>query len=264
MNRQKLYPFFALLILLVAFSCKDRVPSRYPDKKKMVEILVDVHIAESALANQRPSRNMGESMSNGMYKAILDKYGLTKTDFDSALVWYTSHPHIYLKIYDDVIARISDLDAQAASELSKQEEKDKLLAEKMSTKNLWNDSANYYYPHTDSANIHLFFKIKTDSIKLGQLRYSALYRFNKSDLKEKVELWMVANYNDSTRDTLKTEIVRSIPSKRTVATQEVMKDKYLVGMEIHLLKHNSKVDPKVEIDSIMLEYIPSQNIADYE
>ncbi|MFT3737355.1 MAG: DUF4296 domain-containing protein [Breznakibacter sp.] len=250
--------------MVVAVSCKDRVPSQYPNKKEMVDILVDIHMAESILTNQRPGRTVGENLSTGMYKSILDKYGLTKVEFDSALIWYTSHPHVYIKVYDDVIARLSDMEAQIASDMSKQEEKDKLLAEKMATKNIWNDSISYHYPYSDSTNTNLVFKLQVDSFKLGHIQYSAIYRFQKEDLKRKTEFWMVTNYADSTRDTLKTDIIKIIPAKNTIATQELEKDKYLVGIEVFLLKHELDDELEIDIDSISLEYIPSQNVADYE
>ena len=246
------------------FSCKDRVPSKYPSKKEMASILVDIHLAESTLVHRMPRRIISDDPSKGIYRSVSQKYGLTKVQFDSALYWYTSHPQVYLKVYDEVIARLSEMEAQAVSDLSKQQEKDKLLAQKMSLKRLWNGNNAYRFPYPDSIDTQFPIDIQVDSLKLGDIRYKALYRFKKEELSKKAEAWLICCYADSTRDTIKTKIVQSTLGRTIVMESELKRGKVLIGIRGFMLKHEPNDSLKVDIEAIQLDHLPSQNKADYE
>jgi hypothetical protein len=252
-----------LLVCMLCVSCKDRVPGQYPNKSIMVDILTDLHLAEATISHEKPVDKPKGGDYRGYYKTVLDKYGLTKNQFDSALAWYTAHPSIYLKVYDDVIARLSNLEAQSMVDLSKLEEREKVLAELMATRQLWNDTTTFLFPYSENADTRFPFKVDVDSLRLGELRLNAFYKFKKNDKTAKYYLMLIACYSDSTVDSVKTEIVRSFDGINTQVIKALLVDKSLVSINGFLLHHDEGVKPKVDIDKIQLEYIPSQNINDY-
>lgn len=255
----------SICLLFILGACSDGVPGQYPDREKMTDILVDVHIAEAMLSNQQNIRmSSGENQNNTIYKSVLQKYGITKMEFDSALVWYAAHPKIYMKLYNDVIAKLSDMEAQAQSDLSKQEEKNKAMVEKMTIKSLWKDSTKISYPYADSVDTKFPFDIATDSIKLGQLKFMATYKCQKEDLTYNLQMWLITCYADKSADTIKTEIIKSLPGSSTSVTTNLKPDKQLVQIKGYLLHHKDTEKPKVSIESIQLEHIPSQNPKDYQ
>jgi hypothetical protein len=50
-----------------------------------------------------------------MFEAIFKKHGITKTEFDSTLFFYSKKPDEMSGIYDKVLERLSELDAEASS-----------------------------------------------------------------------------------------------------------------------------------------------------
>lgn len=251
-----------VLVIVLAFfvSCKNRVPSQYPNKKEMTAILADLHMAEATIASQNQG---GKSVEyTGFYKSVLDKHGLTKVQFDSALAWYTAHPSVYNELYDDVIAKLSDIEAQSLSDLSKLEEKEKELAAKLVVQSLWIDTAAIKYPYADTLDTRFPFEFVIDSLSGGDLRLNANYKFININKVTKVKYYMqlITCFADSTSDTLRTEVYRTLQGQATMLTAKLPGDKKLVKAKGFLLDHQKLDKPRVDISHMQLEFIPSGNI----
>jgi hypothetical protein len=107
-----------LLSLLLAFVTSCRQSEVLPPET-MRDILYELHRADGAIQAAGYNYSHDQEVA-GYYKNILDKYGLTQAEFDSALVWYTDHPQIFNKIYPQVIER---LDADFENAKKAREEK---------------------------------------------------------------------------------------------------------------------------------------------
>lgn len=85
--------FVCLLLLL---SCKPGVPSGILSESKMEAVLYDYHLAQGAAENAE-----GDMYSNRyLYiQSVFQKHGITEADFDSSMVWYSSHPELLYKMY---------------------------------------------------------------------------------------------------------------------------------------------------------------------
>lgn len=98
---------FVVIILIIAgivAGCSSTPNGIYSDGD-MEDILYDYYKAKA----------MGENLpSDQQYKArlyvesVFRKYGTTEAEFDSSLVWYTSHPDDFIKIYKKLDERLSD------------------------------------------------------------------------------------------------------------------------------------------------------------
>ena len=71
----------------------------------MREVLVDQHKTEAIL--QVSGLQFGHNEAeDAYYAAMLARHGVTQAQFDSSLVWYTNHPHIFDKIYPKVLKQL--------------------------------------------------------------------------------------------------------------------------------------------------------------
>lgn len=71
----------------------------------MEDILYDYYQAK-AMGTNLP---ISEQYKASLYiQSVFRKYNTTEADFDSSLVWYTSHPDVFLRVYKKVDERLSD------------------------------------------------------------------------------------------------------------------------------------------------------------
>lgn len=88
---------FLVCTVLFFWACKPGVPSGLIQPSELEEILYEYHLAQ-AMAEM----NRGDSMDYRRYgyvRAVLDKYGVTEAEFDSTMVWYSSHATYLSEIY---------------------------------------------------------------------------------------------------------------------------------------------------------------------
>jgi len=113
-----------LLILFIStvFSCTDKKSnSEYgegihkPDdlisNGKMVNILYDLHLSE-AFSDYYSENNKGNKngdtvfSSKDFYKAVLDKYEISDSTLSASIIYYSTFPKKYEKLYVQVCERI--------------------------------------------------------------------------------------------------------------------------------------------------------------
>ena len=113
MNRLHLYIIVSTLFILT--SCR---PPGILHSWEMRAVLVDLHKADATMQYAGLVRG-NEEIRTIYYAQVLERHGVTQAEFDSSLVWYTSHPQIFDKIYPRVI---SELQAQQDTFLALHEE----------------------------------------------------------------------------------------------------------------------------------------------
>lgn len=93
--------FFGMVLVLLAACSPDSSRPIIPEKK-MVEILTDQYIMQSAFAQRGPS----DDMPTYFYNQLLEKHHCTEAEFDSAIVWYSAHLDVYERVYEEVMERL--------------------------------------------------------------------------------------------------------------------------------------------------------------
>ena len=122
-----------MLSLLVMWSC-DRRPSGIPSQGKMEDLLYDYYKAQSMFA----VADNDNSVENEKYMlGVLEKYGLDSEMFDSAMVWYTSHPDQLQEIYRNIELRLKAEDEELQAQVGSSE-MTALYSDGSDTTNLWN------------------------------------------------------------------------------------------------------------------------------
>ena len=111
---------FLLLILIIttAFSCSYEnndseyggdieKPENLISKNKMVNILYDIHLSEAFYEYNNNNKDEKTDFSSmDFYKSVLDNYGVSDSILSVSLIYYSSFPKKYEKIYTEVSERI--------------------------------------------------------------------------------------------------------------------------------------------------------------
>ncbi len=109
--RKLLYLVLALLSLSVVASCIDR-PDIVLDEEQMVDLLVDVHRAEGLLEmQQQQGSGHGtdlETYQKEVIAAVLQKHGVSRSRYDSSLMWYAQHLKLLTRVYGHVDERLKE------------------------------------------------------------------------------------------------------------------------------------------------------------
>lgn len=91
-----------LVVLLMMSACRPDIPSDVISPSEMERILYDYHIAQGM------ADSGGDSIDARKYmyvQAVFKKYGITKAEFDSSMVWYSSNTSYLYDIYKKLESR---------------------------------------------------------------------------------------------------------------------------------------------------------------
>ena len=109
--RKLLYLVLALVSLSVVASCIDR-PDIVLDEDQMIDLLVDVHRAEGLLEmQQQQGAGFGSDLDTyqkEVIAAVLQKHGVSRSRYDSSLMWYAQHLKLLTRVYGHVDERLKE------------------------------------------------------------------------------------------------------------------------------------------------------------
>jgi len=113
--------FIFLVILVCIFSsCErgDRLLNSRPagviSEKHMVDVLVDIHLAESALrvANIQKTMPGDSTYQRSLFLEVFDKQRITPDEFQKSLSYYSAQISKLDEIYTEVIARLTQMESE--------------------------------------------------------------------------------------------------------------------------------------------------------
>lgn len=103
---KSLYKFGALLVGVSLFSaCKPGVPSGMMKPGDLENLLYDYHMAQ-AMADA--ASDSADFRRYSYVHAVLDKYGISEAEFDSTMIWYSTHATYLDDIYKRLEVRYAD------------------------------------------------------------------------------------------------------------------------------------------------------------
>ena len=106
--------FLILSLLSFAFISCDKLPIEKPEnlikEKKMINMLVDIHIAEATYVHMRFDSIVKNSSSANFYYSILEKYEVPDSVFEKSFVFYASSPQDFEKMYRKVMNQLSEIE----------------------------------------------------------------------------------------------------------------------------------------------------------
>lgn len=107
--------FLFLISGLVLTSCsKDGAekPDRVVGEKKMVDVLLDVHLAEAVLTRARGKGENVEEVTDAYYQKIFEKHNITKATFDTSMYYYQRNLEKLDVIYEQVITELNKMERE--------------------------------------------------------------------------------------------------------------------------------------------------------
>ncbi len=105
------------LLLFLAFvalvSCDKPVfekPDHLIKEKKMINLLVDIHLAEATYNHMQQDSVVRKSSSANFYYSVLDKYNVPDSVFEKSFVYYASNPRNFEKMYREVMNKLGEME----------------------------------------------------------------------------------------------------------------------------------------------------------
>jgi len=134
----------SVCFLLLVFSCSIGHRKYIIPEKKLVQVLVDIHLADGVALTIPYSPGSQTLDSASLYQAVFSKHHVTRAMFDSTMNYYTHKPGKLLTVYSKVNTILSkkDSDLQTGSEGSDDEKK--IL--------IWQDNKTYILPQMGNIN----------------------------------------------------------------------------------------------------------------
>jgi len=97
------------ILLLACTAPKPKIPTGILSKKKFINILKEVHLAEAKfeLYKTKGIENAKNELAHN-YSAIYEKHAVTMNTFDKTINYYTQHPEQLEKIYTRVLEQLKN------------------------------------------------------------------------------------------------------------------------------------------------------------
>ena len=105
------YIFAVFFLVAALIACKDDI-TRMKDKdliprEKFVDILVGIHMADVLTNGGSFSRKYEAGDTVDINLSILEKYHVTKAQFDTTVSMYIRQPDVFGKVYDEVLLKLN-------------------------------------------------------------------------------------------------------------------------------------------------------------
>ena len=107
----------ALGVLVALMVSCDKAPRHVIGEHDMVDLLVDIHQAESLINLAKAAEQSGafspehygsDSAKMLLKQSVFMKHHVTAEKFDTSMVWYSKNMAVYTEVYDKVIKRLED------------------------------------------------------------------------------------------------------------------------------------------------------------
>jgi len=184
-------------IMLLLSSCDGR-PKGVLSLNDMTDVLTEMHKTDASL-NERGLAYGHYTDKAPYYKFIFKKYGISKAQFDSSLVWYSKNPRIFGNMYDKVLINLTTLQKDVKN--GKYHAVDTLDLRKMSTF-IWNKRPKYLLTK-DSSRTHLNFEIIDSNFMFGDVYVMKfLQRIAPEDSCKKPRVVFRINYENGKTDSI--------------------------------------------------------------
>lgn len=243
-----IFLFIISWLFSVFISSCDSRPRGVLNSKKMENLMVDLHVLEGSLRASGSSYGSG-AVGDKYYESLYEKYGITRADFDSNLVWYTKHPKEFGRIYQNVLARVDSLGSDVRKRKFHPIDSTALTG----VTNLWTKGIKYVFTK-DSVRNKLHFEIQNVELLPKDLyELSFLHRVAKSDSSTNPHAVMYVNYSNNIVDSIYTKLHNDSILRRYTLLFKARKNRKVVSLSGYLLGNDSsKGIMNAYVDSVKL------------
>ena len=107
--------FILFTLLFAVVACDEPTvpkPEHLVKENDMIDMLVDIHLAEATYTKFRYDTIMKDNSSVNFYYSVLEKYQVPDSVFERSLVFYASTPKKFDKMYRKVTSRLSQMEQE--------------------------------------------------------------------------------------------------------------------------------------------------------
>ncbi len=108
--KYKFFFFFLPLPLLLLHCCgpgETEIPPGVLQKEQMIDLLVEMHKADAAKQQDHSMYPDSTGLDTVNYELVFAAKKIKRAEFDSSMKFYSSHPDLFDKVYDEVITRLN-------------------------------------------------------------------------------------------------------------------------------------------------------------
>ena len=218
-----------ILTLLMFVSCSGDKKYVIPERK-MVPLLVDIHIADEMGTSRYELDPELELDSANVYGWVFRKHGITKAEFDSSMSYYAGKPGILNDIYGKVIASLSKMEVELAK--AEREESQRTV--------IFEDRTIYRLPSAGNTN-KIPFNVKLTGP--GDYNLDARILIQRDDHSVNPHITAYYWYDDGT-DTGVRDYFRPVRLKKTdrpniYSVSKTLTDPKFTNLRGHILDHDN-------------------------
>lgn len=183
-----------LTLILICISCSSgrNKKNRLIPSRDVVSILTDLYLADGLLTYPpvRTKYAAKDSISN--YVDIIEKHGYTKERMDATIRYYfLRNPKKLEKIYDDVLARLSEVQSRLRI---------KPVTPPVTSTNLWTEKLNYSFPEGGTNSVFFNIPLKDTGLYKLSLRILVFPDDQSQNPRINVFFWHADNKGTGVRD----------------------------------------------------------------
>ena len=115
--------YIIFLVFVILSGCTTDISEKRgnppPDlipRNEIVDVIADMHLYDAVMKEKQKKHRDVQKSKYYLYQTVMDKYHITREQFESSLTYYQQDLDEYNKIYDDVIEKLSKMKAEAAAE----------------------------------------------------------------------------------------------------------------------------------------------------
>ena len=253
--------YFFLLLLMSGCGMR---PWGILSPDEMVDILLDVHISESAMKILDPTARRIEKQE--YYNTVFEKHHTTKEQFDKSLDWYSRHPKALIAIYEDLKIEAEALQARVEA-YEFHPDMIPTLADSLDTFDLWHWHIDKTYVLNEDSVIaidSLHFALNDTNYfhKSEQLQFYLKMRVFAPDTTQ-FTTRLVYHYSDSLIDTLQYVSLADSVCRRYRFTETFSSIRDLDSLFIELVDSARTIEV-VEIDSVELNRVYNKELYPFD
>lgn len=112
MKRSYLLLVISCCLLLSCNNTNKKTPDYLLEQDQMVELMVDMHLVETANNLKLISPDSSTLRYQEMFASIFETHGISKMEFDSSLFYYATQTQQMDTIYDKVLEELYEMESE--------------------------------------------------------------------------------------------------------------------------------------------------------
>lgn len=117
--RLRIFILFSILLFVASCSNGNKVPDNVIPPKRMVNLLVEIHLSEAINGQRFRLDQTGQNFTNNLYFSICKAHAIDPRKFANSVLYYGKHPSKYDAIYDQVLNRLNEMEEKVKKEKPK-------------------------------------------------------------------------------------------------------------------------------------------------